>query len=183
MRAASQPPDLTWRPAAPCQRPASWPVTLPAVPRAAMAAREFAITTLASWDVPELAADDVAMVVSELVANASRASSAAGKPVVAVWLTRTDAGVRVAAGDSSPSPVPSPPAPEASAERGRGLVIVVALCARHGWYRSGPWKIVWGEVDAAIPVADAEPEHEGVRARSAAALASGARSTPSGRAA
>jgi anti-sigma regulatory factor (Ser/Thr protein kinase) len=103
-------------------------------------------------------AEDVTLIVSELVTNAVVASAGAdGRPRVTeagsdlplvhlrLWSDRTR--IVIEAWDQSPR-APEAKQPEPDAENGRGLLIVEGLSKRSGWYHVPGWpgKVVWAEV-------------------------------------
>ena len=100
------------------------------------------------WRRAELA-QDIGVVVSELVTNAV-AASAELRPTVApvlVWLGSDGRSVLVAVADA----VATPPVrldPDPEAEGGRGLAVVEAYSNRWGWHTTataGLAKVVWAE--------------------------------------
>ncbi|MFJ5801704.1 ATP-binding protein [Streptomyces decoyicus] len=119
-------------------------------------ARRFTRATLAGWQMCADVADDVALVVSELVSNALRYGTApredeaceAAAPFCNAWLalTRQNATVLCAVSDAGTgAPVVKPP--DALSESGRGLHIVDQLSDAWGWTppdRTG--KTVWATV-------------------------------------
>ncbi|MEU8995985.1 ATP-binding protein [Streptomyces caniferus] len=120
-------------------------------------ARRFTRATLAGWQLCADVADDVALVVSELVSNALRygvkdpgvdAAPEAPAPFCNAWLalTRQNSTVLCAVSDAGTgAPVVKPP--DALAESGRGLHIVDQLSDDWGWTspdRTG--KTVWATV-------------------------------------
>lgn len=129
----------------------TWPAALDSVPEA----RRFTASTLTLWGLPDTgsATDAAVQVVSELVANAVRATAAGTEPaagsVVLLRLSLTRRAVIVQAGDKHPAPPPRPSRRNsAEAENGRGMQIARALSLCLGWYTEGGWKIVW----AAVPL-------------------------------
>jgi anti-sigma regulatory factor (Ser/Thr protein kinase) len=106
-------------------------------------------------------AEDVTLIVSELVTNAVVASTDAdgrpkdtdgsgGLPVVQLrlWSDRTRIVIEV--WDQSPR-APEVKQPEPDAENGRGLLLVEALSERWGWDHVPGWsgKVAWAEISAA----------------------------------
>jgi hypothetical protein len=91
--------------------------------------------------------EDMALVVTELVANAVRH---AGGDILLV-IEDTDGARRVEVWDTSSNP-PRMQADSLDAESGRGLLLVDALSKTWGWSASGgpePWaKVVFAEVTA-----------------------------------
>jgi anti-sigma regulatory factor (Ser/Thr protein kinase) len=106
-------------------------------------------------------AEDVTLMVSELVTNAVAVSAdAAGRPTCAevngglpvvhlrLWSDRTRIVIEV--WDQSPR-APEARHPEPDAENGRGLLLVESLSERWGWDHVPGWsgKVVWAETSAA----------------------------------
>lgn len=125
---------------------------------AAKAAREFSAQTLRGWGLVVLA-DDVAVIVSELVSNAIRHgaggpnSSGSAYERIELILWRRSGQIICAVTDPGAG-APALANPDPLAEQGRGLHVVEALCATWGWARLGDCrKAVW----AAIPAPGAEP--------------------------
>lgn len=83
-------------------------------------------------------ADDLLLLVSELVTNAVRY----GKPPVCVAVCADDRHVTVGVVDAA-SERPRLQAPEASAESGRGLLLLSLLSSEHGVRPEAPGKVVW----------------------------------------
>ncbi|WP_432090705.1 ATP-binding protein [Streptomyces sp. NRRL F-5630] len=100
-------------------------------------ARQFARTTLDRWDLAELA-DDIALVVSELVTNALRHAlpspeDAHGEGPVRLHLMRWAGRLMCAVRDpSDASPVAR--AEDFAAECGRGLFLVDSFSESWGWH-------------------------------------------------
>jgi anti-sigma regulatory factor (Ser/Thr protein kinase) len=117
-------------------------IKLPPEARSVPTARAHATQVLQGWGLSELA-EDAALVVSELVTNAVRASASTlhlslsagpGWLVVAVADAGQGCPVRYCLGNG--------------AESGRGLRVVEALSARWGWHPvvlPGLTKVVWAE--------------------------------------
>jgi serine phosphatase RsbU (regulator of sigma subunit)/anti-sigma regulatory factor (Ser/Thr protein kinase) len=138
-------------------------------PTAASRARSFIRDTLGSWDisVPESAADDAVLLVSELVANAVQHAG-----------TELEVGCRLAAGaleiavtDKHPSRVlpdePAPPSEEKYSERGRGLTLPAALASAWGVTYTASAKTVWFRIQLApdrVPASNGVPASRGVTA-------------------
>jgi anti-sigma regulatory factor (Ser/Thr protein kinase) len=116
------------------------------LPGAVPCARLHTVSVLAEWGLGDLA-DDAALVISELMTNAVRASAALpARPPVLLHLTAGQRSLRVEVHDSSPSE-PVLCAPDPGAEHGRGLAVVAALSARYGSQRTGRCrKVVWAEL-------------------------------------
>jgi anti-sigma regulatory factor (Ser/Thr protein kinase) len=121
-------------------------------PRAVPYARHYARRLLWEWGLKELA-EQVELVVSEIVTNAVRASAgldrpdhpqAGGASVVRLWLVAGQTSVLVLVWDASPLQ-PQRQEPEAEAENGRGLLLVETLSAAWGSFiaDSGAGKVVW----------------------------------------
>ncbi|WP_347595031.1 ATP-binding protein [Acrocarpospora sp. B8E8] len=133
-------PDLSWPAPASC--------ALRAGAGSASVARRFAVQTLREWGLPQVA-DDVQLVVSELVTNALRHalpdgmnSGASGAPV---QLRLVNQSVHVACAVRDPSErVPMMCPEDDFAESGRGLLLVQELSLTWGWtILRGTGKVVW----------------------------------------
>lgn len=141
----------------------AWPLTdsltLGALPTAVPSARAHAQMMMIEWSMPGVA-EDVALVVSELVTNAVAASTDAdgrpqyaepggGLPVVHLRLRSDHVRIVVEVWDSSPQE-PVVRQPEVDDENGRGLLLVEALSERWGCERVPGWpgKVVWAELRA-----------------------------------
>lgn len=120
-------------------------------PEAVAGARHFAARTLAGWGLAALA-DDLSVVVSELLGNAVRhglPGTAAGEPAGAegrpIWLGLLRQGATVLCAVCDPGTgVPAVREPDVLAETGRGLRVVDSLSDSWGWTapdRAG--KAVW----------------------------------------
>jgi len=122
---------------------------LPAAPESAGAARHFAHAILVEWRLPALA-DDVDLVISELITNALLHARADRRvsPHAIVRLDLEYAGdslvCRVADGSALP---PAPEQAGDTAESGRGLLLVEALSAAWGWSHEAHGKVVWARFD------------------------------------
>lgn len=106
-------------------------------------ARHFAINTLAAWKLPHLA-DDVALIVSELAANAI----VHAKTAFRVAISRAPSGVvRLAVEDASQS---QPILRRAGRHDygGRGIALVAEITREWGCYLSPGGKTVWADVQA-----------------------------------
>ena len=142
---------------------ASWPLsdtlTLGALPTAVGSARAHARAVVAEWAMADVA-EDVELVVSELVTNAVVASTGedgrpryadegGGLPIVHLRLRSDQLRLVVEVWDPSPQ-APEARQPEPDAENGRGLVLVEALSRRWGCERVPGWpgKVVWAELRA-----------------------------------
>jgi anti-sigma regulatory factor (Ser/Thr protein kinase) len=132
-----------------------WPfrdaITLGALEGAVPSARAHVRQLLWEWDQADLA-QDVSVVVSELVTNAVVASSESWPAIapVQLWLGSDITCVMVSVADSSPRP-PVRLNMAADAVGGRGLGLVEALSTRWGWYpmhpatAGEPVKVVWAD--------------------------------------
>ena len=117
--------------------------TFPPESRSASAARALVEQKCREWHVPAVCRD-VALVVTELVANAVRHAGT----VFRVRLELRRSGVRVEVTDgsdwsgaaSAPGPLP---------EHGRGLALVRAIATKHGVKVLKRGKTVWAEFKAA----------------------------------
>jgi anti-sigma regulatory factor (Ser/Thr protein kinase) len=123
---------------------------LPASPESAGAARHFAHALLAEWRLPALA-DDVDLVISELITNAllhARADRRVSpRAIIRLDLEYTGNNslfCRVADGSALP---PAPEQAVDTAESGRGLLLVEALSADWGWSHEAHGKVVWARFD------------------------------------
>jgi anti-sigma regulatory factor (Ser/Thr protein kinase) len=119
---------------------------LSARPDEARRARSFTRDTLASWDLDDLA-DDAAVIVGELLANAVRhagiGSPEAGAEAFALWLLRDAQGFMCVVTDPSDR-APALKQPGDCDEGGRGLYVVHSLSDHWGWSPlSGRGKAVW----------------------------------------
>lgn len=113
---------------------------LPPSPASASLAREIATSQLREWHAEALA-DDVALVVTELITNAVRY---AGTEVELRMLAITG-GVRIEVRDGSTRPL-RPRVAHSADEGGRGLLLVDALSHRYGVEAEGNGKRVWAEM-------------------------------------
>lgn len=117
------------------------------LPSAVSCARLHARLLMKEWDLGCIA-DEVELIVSELVTNAVRASAALpGRPPLTLDLRTGEKSLTVEVRDRSPL---EPVLREAGSGdvRGRGLMIVEAYSARWGWDRlDREHKCVWAEID------------------------------------
>ena len=97
---------------------------------------------LTRWELPGLH-EDVALVVTELVANALLHAQSA----CSVAMVRSPNGVRIEVRDEGAG-TPNPQVVDHSSERGRGLRIVAALSTAWGIESDGDSKTVWAELAA-----------------------------------
>lgn len=120
-------------------------------PQDALDARHFTASMLRGWDMAALV-DDVGVIVSELVSNASRYGLRRGAEADGtehpVWLGLLRQGSAVLCSVSDPgTDVPVVKEPDWDAETGRGLHVIDALSDSWGWTapdRTG--KAVWAVV-------------------------------------
>ncbi len=122
---------------------------LPTVPESARAARRFAHEALTDWRLADLA-DDVDLVISELITNALL-HARADRRVAADVTIRLDLhydgdGLYCRVTDGSTLP-PTPEDAGDTAESGRGLLLVEALSAAWGWSPEPLGKVVWARFD------------------------------------
>jgi anti-sigma regulatory factor (Ser/Thr protein kinase) len=116
------------------------------LPGAIPCARLHAVHVLHEWGLRALA-DDAALVVSELMTNASEASIVLpDRPPIALRLLASEKTLVIEVWDHSPLDL-EPRELDPSAECGRGLTVVAALSARWGCERTGHrHKVVWAEL-------------------------------------
>lgn len=134
-------------------------VTLDALPDAPGLSRQFLTQLLDLWGIKGETADDVLVMVSELVTNAVQATGRIGGPsvpqrdetvpVVFVTARATWHGLHVEVWDSSPEKLPQLRDADEDAESGRGLFLVEAMATRWGCYpasqrpHQAPGKVTW----------------------------------------
>ena len=133
-----------------CAPPTTWPVTsrleLAALPTAVACARKHAMAVALEWGFPGLA-EDIELIVSELVTNAVRATgnSDGGSltiPVVRLSLASDLQCVLIRVWDgSSQMPVRRDAGPDDNT--GRGLMLVGHLGSEWGTYKKANGKVVW----------------------------------------
>ena len=137
----------------------SWPLStslpLGALPGATPCARLHARAVLHEWGMDDLA-EAAELIVSELVTNAVRASTAPdgspvpsyrGLPVVVLRLASDRFKLLIEVWDVIPgAPAAAHPGPDD--ESGRGLILVAAECDRWSWQSVPGWpgKVVWAEL-------------------------------------
>jgi anti-sigma regulatory factor (Ser/Thr protein kinase) len=119
---------------------------LPHTPGAVSAVRHRVRAVLGGWNLPADAAEDVLLVVSELVTNAL----VHARPPAMLRLWRVPAeehgAVRVEVTDLGPAALPGPESAPDPDEHGRGLAIVTALSARCGVRTDSGGTSRWAEV-------------------------------------
>lgn len=113
---------------------------LPCTAMSAAVARKLTAERCLEWGTPALCSD-LALVVTELVANAVRH---AGTDIT-VRLSRLGDGVRVEVADGSTRPL-RPRSATIADESGRGLLLVDALSTRYGVEAERNGKLVWAEL-------------------------------------
>ena len=111
-------------------------------PAGVRAARRAAMRVVEGWAARPGVADDVCLVVSELVTNAL----VHGRSDAVLRLLRQGGVIRVEILDED-TRLPLPSAPDAQALGGRGLALVAALSTVWGAERTATGKIVWAEFD------------------------------------
>ncbi|MFJ6666120.1 ATP-binding protein [Streptomyces sp. NPDC091383] len=117
--------------------------TLPRQPESAVTARRLVRTACAAWGLPGTA-EDGALIVSELVANAVRH---ARRESIRVMVERIAPDtVRVAVADFSHA-LPELCTPKDDDEGGRGLALVAELAADWGTHERRWGKVVWAELE------------------------------------
>jgi two-component sensor histidine kinase len=116
--------------------------TLPRAPQSARSARNLVVIVLSVWALDDLA-EDAALVVTELVANASRHTTGSR---LRVSITRPSGQVvRLAVTDHSPEP-PVMLRPDLLDDFGRGLTLITALTETWGATPLRRGKRVWAEL-------------------------------------
>ena len=113
---------------------------LPCTPMSAAVARKLTTERCLEWGTPSLCGD-LALIVTELVANAVRHAGTA----ITVRLSRLGDGVRVEVADGSTRPL-RPRLASLADEGGRGLLLVDALSTRYGVEAERAGKLVWVEL-------------------------------------
>ncbi|WP_086727983.1 ATP-binding protein [Streptomyces carpinensis] len=119
---------------------------LPHSPGTVSAVRHRVRAVLGTWNLPADAADDVLLVVSELVTNAL--VHARPPATLRLWRLPVEGrrAVHVEVTDLGPAAPPGPEAAPDPDEHGRGLGIVNALSARCGVRADSGWTSRWAEV-------------------------------------
>lgn len=113
---------------------------LPADLAAAGRARTHVSALLADHD----AADDAALIASELVANAVEH----GDPPIELSVEETRGRLRITVSSAETASLPEARSATAEDRRGRGLTIVESLAEEWGWQREGDRILVWAELSA-----------------------------------
>ncbi|KOX20650.1 serine/threonine protein kinase [Saccharothrix sp. NRRL B-16348] len=116
---------------------------MPASAGSSARARQVVGDAAAAWGLSDDAADDAALVVTELVSNA--VDHATGP--VGLTVSRTESGLRIEVADQS-SALPQPRPVRVDSARGRGLIIVAALSRSWGTEPTADGKVVWAELDS-----------------------------------
>ena len=106
-------------------------------------------------------AEDIELLVSELVTNAVKATASQQQAAIRLQLFSDNTCVLVEVWDADPQP-PAPKdlteddMPDLQEEGGRGLFLVAGLSSRWDWYRTRepPGKVVWCEF---LPPGAVEP--------------------------
>jgi anti-sigma regulatory factor (Ser/Thr protein kinase) len=114
----------------------------PAVPAAVPSLRHHARDVLAGWGVPQTARETTEQLVSELAANAVRASAGIRYATVGLNLAWYPDGILIKVSDAS-AIMPDRKASPDDAESGRGLLLVERLSLSWGAYPTGRGKVVW----------------------------------------
>ena len=124
----------------PERTPEPFLAVLPPQPASAGTARELVVSRCREWCVASLS-DDLALVVTELVANAVRHAGTD----IEIRLFPLSGGVRLEVADGSTRPL-RPRKATIVDEGGRGLLLVDALATRYGVEAEPAGKKVWAEL-------------------------------------
>ncbi|OPF83201.1 ATP-binding protein [Streptomyces antioxidans] len=108
-------------------------------PAAAGRARRTAAGALRRWGVPDTTADDIVLMVDELVTNAIE--HAEGPVWLRLWLRRGRWVICQVGDGCREAPRPRPSGPDA--ENGRGLLLVAALADAFGTRPTATGKVIW----------------------------------------
>jgi anti-sigma regulatory factor (Ser/Thr protein kinase) len=123
----------------------SWPLNshleLGALDSAVPCARMHAKQVVIEWGLAALA-DNVELLVSELMTNAIRGSDGLMSPAVRLWLVSDHDCVMIHVWDAS-NEMPVRREADLDSERGRGLLLVETLSRDWGTYRTADGKVVW----------------------------------------
>jgi anti-sigma regulatory factor (Ser/Thr protein kinase) len=123
----------------------------PAADESVPQARRFVAAALRTWGMTA-AADDAALVTTELAANAARQGASTSPAEILVRVSRAGRAVVITVGDHDPAiPARTRRMPAAGAEHGRGLPLVTRLAARVSWRQDGDWKIIQATLRAPRP--------------------------------
>ena len=117
-------------------------LVLPADATAPGRARMFLRAATQEWGVGDDLAEDAAMVITELVANA--VDHARSQSILSVGVKR--GALCVAVRDARPGPLPRPAPIDPTAPRGRGLQMIDALTTAWGVTLHADGKTVWAVV-------------------------------------
>lgn len=121
--------------------PPAYSQTFPCEPRTAAIGRKLVRDALAVWHLNGLA-DPAALIISELIANASRHTPCHS---IRLLVRRpSTARVRVGVVDRAPSRLPVLGSADGGAESGRGLLLVDELADRWGYDLRGSGRRPWG---------------------------------------
>jgi anti-sigma regulatory factor (Ser/Thr protein kinase) len=115
-------------------------LSLEADPKAVPTSRQVLRAVLQGWEVPQLT-DDATLIVSELVDNAVKHSSA----ITLVARPAPDGQVTLEVWDDNASP-PVVRDVDFDSLDGRGLIVVEALASSWGWRPADGGKVVWAVV-------------------------------------
>ncbi|MFD9307983.1 ATP-binding protein [Streptomyces sp. NPDC060048] len=125
-------------------------LALRGVPGAVGKGRDFTRQALSDWGWGRHeSAEDVLLVVSELLANAALHASGCSELV----LTVGEGALRIDVVDDTTVPPRPRTTPRPGVPGGHGLHIVRRLCDRWGSYGHGTGKVVWAEIEAFRPPA------------------------------
>jgi hypothetical protein len=113
-----------------------------AVPAAVPSLRHHARDVLSSWGVPQAARETAEQLVTELAANAVRASAGLRHATVGLKLAWYPDGVLIKVSDAS-AIMPCRQVSSGDDETGRGLLLVERLSLGWGAYPTGRGKVVW----------------------------------------
>jgi len=126
-----------------------WPLhshlELAALPTAVSCLRNHARLVVREWGLPASQADTAALVVSELVTNAIRASDGLTSPVVRLWLISDRQRLLIQVWDGSDQ-MPARRDAHPDSESGRGLMIVDAVAEEWGARPVDGGKVIWAVV-------------------------------------
>lgn len=126
---------------------------IPGGPKAAGAARDTVARVV--QHVPEHLADDVRLLVSELVTNSVRHAGMSESEDVHILLSCRDDVIRVEVSDTGPGfDAPSRPSPRPDRAGGWGLVFLDRISDRWGVDSVPRGTRVWFEIDVRAPVPD-----------------------------